>query len=54
MNKNKHTVGTFQKFNGKIAERDKIDTPKSQLHDISLSLLGTDTSIKGDSAKLVL
>ena len=39
-NKKYHTVGR------KIVERGKIDTPSAQIHDWSLSWLGTDTSIK--------
>jgi hypothetical protein len=42
-NKNKkQIVGIVQKLNGKIIERDKIDT---QIYDRSLSWLGTGTSI---------
>jgi hypothetical protein len=45
-NKNKkQIVGIVQKLNGKIIERDKIDTPNTQIYDRSLSWLGTDTSI---------
>ena len=29
-----HTVGTVQKFNWKIVERGKIDTPNTQMHDL--------------------
>ena len=34
------------KINVKIVERGKIDTPNTQIHDRSLSCLGTGTSIK--------
>jgi hypothetical protein len=37
----------------KIIERSKIDTPSTQIHDLSLSWLGTDTSIKSGGVKLV-
>jgi hypothetical protein len=33
--------------------RSKIDTPSTQIHDLSLSWLGTDTSIKSGGVKLV-
>ena len=50
-----HTVTTVRlKFNRKIAEKGKIDSPNVQIHDRSLSWLGTDTSIKSDKLKLVL
>ena len=32
-----HVVGTFLKSDRKIIERDKIDTPYTQKHDLSLS-----------------
>jgi hypothetical protein len=48
------TVSTVLKFNRKIIEKGKIDTPTTYLHDQSLSWLGTDTSIKSDKVKLVL
>ena len=41
----KHIVGIVQKLNGKIIERDKIDTSNTQIYDRSLSWLGTGTSI---------
>jgi uncharacterized pyridoxal phosphate-containing UPF0001 family protein len=41
-----HTVGTIQKSNIKIVERGKIDTLNTQIHDRSVSCLGTGTSIK--------
>jgi hypothetical protein len=34
--------------------KDKIDTPSTQIHDRSLSWLGTGTSIKSGGVKLVL
>jgi len=45
-NKKNHTVGTIQKSNIKIVERGKIDTLNTQIHDRSVSWLGTGTSIK--------
>ena len=44
-NLNYHFVGTVPKYNRKIAEKGKIDTPSTQIHDDSLSWLGTDTSL---------
>jgi hypothetical protein len=41
-----HTFGTVPKSNRKIIEKGKMDTPNKQIHDHSLSWLGTDTSIK--------
>jgi len=41
-----HTVRTIQKSNLKIVERGKNETPNKQIHDYSLSWLGTGTSIK--------
>ena len=49
-----HTVGTVPKFNRKIQYRGKTDTPNTQIHDNSLSWLGTVTSIKDGEVKLVL
>jgi hypothetical protein len=49
-----HTVGTIPKSNLKKVEGDKIDTPNTQIHDCSFSLLGTVTSIKSGEVKLVL
>ena len=53
-----HTVGTIPKSNIcyiKIAERDKINTHNTQIHERSFSWLGTSTSIKkSDGVKLVL
>jgi len=53
-NKEYHNVGLILKSNIKIVERDKIDTPCTQIHDGSLSWLDTGTSIKSDGVKLVL
>ena len=46
-NKNKKydTFGTIPKSNIKIAKRGKIDSLTTQIHDRSLSWLGTGTSI---------
>jgi hypothetical protein len=44
----------FQNPIAKIIERDKIDTPNTQIHDRSLSCLGTGTSIKSGRVKLIL
>jgi len=49
-----HTVRTIPKSNIKIVERSKLDTPNTQIHDHSLSWLGTGTSIKRGRVKLVL
>jgi len=46
--------GTIPKFNIKIVQRGKIDTPNTQIHDRSLPWLGRGTSIKSGGAKLVL
>ena len=53
-NKKYHYVGTVPKSNRKIVERMKIDTRITQIHDGSLSTLGTATSIKRGGVKLVL
>ena len=53
-NKEYNTVGTILKSNIKIVERGNIDTPNTQLHDSSLSWLGTGTSIKSGGVKRVL
>jgi len=45
-NNKKHTVGTFLKLNIKTIESDKSDNLEPQIHDCSISWLGTDTSIK--------
>ena len=43
----------LQKSNIRIVERGNIDTPKTQIHDCSLSWLGTGTLIQSDGVKLV-
>ena len=54
-NKNKiHTVGTLPKSNRKIVERRKIDNLNTQIHDRSLSRLGTYTLRKSAVVKVVL
>jgi hypothetical protein len=40
-----HTLGTVPKSNKNITESDKIDILNTQIHDCSLSCLGTGTSI---------
>ena len=49
-----HTAATIPNLNIKIAERGNIDTPNTQIHDLSLSWFGTGTSIKCDRVQLVL
>jgi len=49
-----HHVGTFSKFNRTIVGKGKIDTPSTHIHDLSLSWLGTNTSITGGEVKLLL
>ena len=49
-----HTLGTIPKSNIKIVERGKIDTSNTQIHDRSLSCLGTSSSITSGGLKLVL
>ena len=51
--KNYHTVGTVLKIQSKIVERCRIDIPNIQIHDQSLSCLGTGTSMKSEGVKLV-
>ena len=47
MKNNKYfTFGTVLKSNRKMTERDQINTINKQIHDSSLSLFGTDISIK--------
>jgi hypothetical protein len=53
-NKEYRNVGLILKSNIKIVERDKIDTPSTQIHDGSLSWLDTGTSIKSDGVRVVL
>jgi len=48
-----HVVGTVPKSIRKIKERTKIDTPNKHIYDLSLSWLGTDTSVKNGEVKLV-
>jgi len=43
----------FQNPIKQIVERGKIDTPNIQIHDGSLSWVGTDTSIKSGGVQLV-
>ena len=45
-NKQFHHVGKVLKSNWKFLERDKINTPNTNIHDLSLSWLGTSTSVK--------
>ena len=54
-NKNKkyHAVGPIPKFNLKIVERRKIDTPNTQIHDGLISWLCTDASLKSDRTNVV-
>ena len=47
------SVGTFPKSNIKIVEIGKIDTPSTQIHGRSLSLLSIGTSIKCGGVILV-
>jgi hypothetical protein len=47
-------MGTIPKSNMITVERDKIDAPNTKVHGISLSWLGTGTSIKGGGVKLVV
>ena len=53
-NKKDHTVRTISKSNIKIVDRGEIDTCNTQIHDRSLFLLGTGTSVNSGGAKLVL
>ena len=53
-NKIYHTVKTIQTSNTIIAERGKIKTSNTQIHDRSLTWLGTGTSIKSGGVKIVL
>ena len=47
-----HTVGTVPNFNWKIAERGKIDSKNAHIYDLSLSYIGTRTSIKNGIVRL--
>jgi hypothetical protein len=51
INKIKNKKNHFQPSNTQIVERGKIDTPNAQIHDHSLSGLGTGTSIKSGGVK---
>jgi hypothetical protein len=53
-NKKYHTVGKVPKYNTKIVEKGKLNTPNKQIHYHSLSWLGTGTSIKSGRVKLLL
>jgi hypothetical protein len=48
------TSATVPKSNRKFIERGNIDITNTQLHDRSLSWLGTGTSMKSGGVKLVL
>ena len=50
--KNYHTVRTIPKSNIKIVERDKIDTPDTQIHDRPLSSQIAGTSVKRGGVKI--
>jgi len=54
--KNKKNISyrNTQKPNFKIVERCKIDTPNTQIHNRSLSWIGTGTSIKSGGIEIVL
>ena len=52
INKKYHTVVTVPKSYTKIVERDKINTPNTQIHDRALTWLSTGTSIKCGAVKL--
>jgi hypothetical protein len=47
-------TGKVLKCNRKILEISKFDTPNTQIHNRSLSWLGTDTSVKSDGDIVVL
>jgi hypothetical protein len=47
-------AGKVLKCNRNILEISKFDTPNTQIHNRSLSWLGTDTSVKSDGAIVVL
>ena len=49
-----HAVGTVPKTSRKFVKRGKIDNPRTEVHDRSLSWFGTGTSIKSGGVKLVL
>ena len=48
------TVETVPKPNRKIIERSNIDTLNTQIHDHSLSWLGTDTSIQSGGVRIIV
>jgi len=50
---NYHTVGTIPILNIKIVDRGKFENPNTQIHDHSLSWLGTITSNKCVRVKLL-
>jgi hypothetical protein len=52
-NKKCHTVATVPKSIRKIIETGRVDIPNTQIHDRSLSWLGTDISIKSGRFKVV-
>jgi len=49
-----HTLGIVPKSNRKIVERDKIDTPHTQIHNHSLYWLNTGNLIQSGGVKLHL
>ena len=53
-NKQYQSVGRIAKSNIKIVERGKMDTPNTQIHDHSLSCLGTGLLINSGGVKLIL
>jgi hypothetical protein len=48
-----HAIGTIPSSNNRIVERNKIDTTNTQIHNRSLSWLGTGTAIKSGGVKLI-
>jgi hypothetical protein len=54
-NKKFHIFGTFLKFNMKIIERGKFDTPNKQIHGLLIiTWRRTEISIKNGGDKLVV
>ena len=49
--KKNYIIGIVPKANRKIAERSKIGSPNTQIHDCSLSWIRTSTSIKSGRVK---
>jgi hypothetical protein len=47
-------AGKVLKCNRNILEISKFDTPNTQIHNRSLSWLGTDTSVKSDGVVVVV